>query len=133
MIVGRIRDASTFAAGQRSEIGRYEVPTEVPLPGFGIGKIDEDFHIAGIRQVVTERLKRVVMYLMALGPRFFKWKMLSLSGPKALLFLHLLIDLLTRSVVSVCAISKDFLLVSFVTNWVSLEEVCLPSFDVLNC
>ena len=43
------------------------------------------------------------MYSMALGPRFFKWKMLSLSGPKALLFL------------------------------VSPEEVCLPSFDVLNC
>ena len=28
------------------------------------------------------------MYSMALGPRFFKWKMLSLSGPKALLFLQ---------------------------------------------
>ena len=58
--------------------------------------------------------------------------MLSLSGPKALLFLQLLIALLTRSVVNVCAISKDFLFVSLVTNRVSLEEVCLPSFDVLN-
>ena len=46
--VGRIRDSSTFAAGQRSEIGRYEVPTEVSLPGFGIGMINQDFHIAGI-------------------------------------------------------------------------------------
>ena len=73
------------------------------------------------------------MYSMALGPRFFKWKMLSLSGPKALLFLQLLIALLTRSVVNVCAISKDFLFVSLVTNRISLEEVCLPSFDVLNC
>ena len=27
LIVGRIRDSSTFAAGQRSEIGRYKVPT----------------------------------------------------------------------------------------------------------
>ena len=43
-----------------------------------------------------------------------------------------LIALLTRSVVNVCAISKDFLFVSLVTNRVSLEEVCLPSFDVLN-
>ena len=34
--------------GQRSEIGRYEVPTEVSLPGFGFGMINEDFHIAGI-------------------------------------------------------------------------------------
>ena len=72
------------------------------------------------------------MYSMALGPRFFK-KMLSLSGPKALLFIQLLIALLTRSVVNVCAISKDFLFVSLVTNRVSLEEVCLPSFDVFNC
>ena len=73
------------------------------------------------------------MYSMALGPRFFKWKMLRLSGPKALLFLQLLIALLTRSVVNVCAISKDFLFVSLVTSRFSLEEVCLPSFDVLNC
>ena len=73
------------------------------------------------------------MYSMAIGLRCFKWKMLSLSGPKALLFLQLLIALLTRSVVNVCAISKDFLFVSLVTNRVSLEEVCLPSFDVLNC
>ena len=40
LIVGRIRDSSTFAAGQRSEIGRYEVPTEVSLPGFDIGMIN---------------------------------------------------------------------------------------------
>ena len=35
--------------------------------------------------------------------------------------------------VNVCAISKDFLFVSLVTDRVSLDEVCLPSFDVLNC
>ena len=46
--MGRIRDSSTFVAGQRSEIGRYEVPREMALPGFGIGMINEDFHIAGI-------------------------------------------------------------------------------------
>ena len=57
----------------------------------------------------------------------------SLSGPNTLPFLQLLITLLTRSVVNVCAISKDLLFVSLVTNRVSLEEVCLPSFDVLNC
>ena len=34
------------------------------MPGFGIWMIDDDFHIDGIRQVVTERLKRVVMYLI---------------------------------------------------------------------
>ena len=52
---------------------------------------------------------------------------------KALLFLQLLIALLTRSVVNVCAISKDFVFVSLVTIRVSLEEVCLPRFDVWNC
>ena len=102
------------------------------MPGFGIGLINDNFHIAGIRQVVAERLKRVVMYSMALGPRCFKWKMLSLSGPKAFLFLQLLIAFITRSVVNV-RISNDFLLVSLVTTLVSLEEVCLPSFEVLNC
>ena len=52
---------------------------------------------------------------------------------KDLLFLQLLIALLTRSAMHVCAISKDFPLVSLVTNRVSPEEVGLPSFDVLNC
>ena len=47
--------------------------------------------------------------------------MLSLSG---LLFLQLFIVFLT--------ISVDFLFVSLVTNRVSLEDVCLPSFDVLS-
>ena len=72
------------------------------------------------------------MYSMALGPRCFKWKMLSLSGPKALLFLQLLIAFITRSVVNVRTISNGFLLVPLVTTLVSLEEVCLPSIEVLN-
>ena len=44
LIVDRIIDSSTFAAGQRSEIGRYEVPTEVSLPGFGIVIMNEDLY-----------------------------------------------------------------------------------------
>ena len=32
-MVGRIRVSMTFAAGQRSVIGRYEDPLEVSLPG----------------------------------------------------------------------------------------------------
>ena len=59
--------------------------------------------------------------------------MLSLSGPKALLFIQLLIAFITRSAVNVRAISNGFLLVSLVTNRVSLEEECLLSIDVLNC
>ena len=48
LMVGRIRVSMTFAAGQRSEIDRYEDPWEVSLPGLGIGMINEDFHIGGI-------------------------------------------------------------------------------------
>ena len=59
--------------------------------------------------------------------------MLSLSGPNALLFLQPLIALVTMSAVNVSAISIGFLLVCLVTNRVSLEEECLPSFEVLNC
>ena len=102
------------------------------MPVFGIGMISDDFYIVGIRQVVTEMLKRVVVYSMALGHRCFKWKMLSLSGTKALLFLQLLIAFITRSVVNVRTISNGFLSVSLVTTPVSLEEVCLPGFEVLN-
>ena len=59
--------------------------------------------------------------------------MLSLSGPNALLFLQLLIAFVTMSAVNVFVISIGFLLVSLVTNSGSLEEECLPSFEVLNC
>ena len=53
--------------GRSTRLARKEVPWEVSLPGFGIGMINDDFHIAGIRQVVAKRLKRVVMVFN--GPR----------------------------------------------------------------
>ena len=37
-------------------VGKNIDSRQVSLPGFGIGMIDDDFHIAGIRQVVAERL-----------------------------------------------------------------------------
>ena len=37
LIVRSIRASITFAAGQNSEIGRYEVPREESLPSLGIG------------------------------------------------------------------------------------------------
>ena len=45
---GRNQSLQDFAAGQRSEIGRYEDPWEVSLPGLVIGMIIEYFHIDGI-------------------------------------------------------------------------------------
>ena len=57
LTVVSIRASITFAAGQSSEIGRYEVLREESLPGLGIGMTIDDFQIAGIRHDVTELLK----------------------------------------------------------------------------
>ena len=57
-----IRASITFAAEQRSEIGRYEVPREESLSCFGMGMAINDFQIAGIRHDVTESLKCAVRY-----------------------------------------------------------------------
>ena len=59
--------------------------------------------------------------------------MLSLSGPKARVLLQLFIPLVSWSVVNVTAEVNDFRLISLDTNRVSREEVCLPSFKVVNC
>ena len=47
LMVGR-RVSRTFAARQRSQIGRYEDPREVYLLDLGIEMINDDFYIAGI-------------------------------------------------------------------------------------
>ena len=52
--VNSMRASIIFAAVQRSEIGRYEVPKEESLPGLGIGMTIDDFQIAGIRHDVIE-------------------------------------------------------------------------------
>ena len=106
---------------------------EQSLPVFGIGMTMDDFQIDGIRQDVTESLKSTVRYSIPLDPRCFRWKMLSLSGPKARVLLQLLIPLVTWSVVNVTAEVKYFRLISLDTNRVSREEVCLPNFEVVNC
>ena len=72
LTVVSIRASITFAAGQSSEIGRYEVPREESLPGLGIGMTIDDFQIARIRHDVTESLKSAVRYSIALGPRYFR-------------------------------------------------------------
>ena len=73
------------------------------MPGFGIGMTIDDFQIDGIRQDVTESLKSAVSYSIPLDASCFRWKMLSLSGPKARVLLQLLIPLVTWSVVNVTA------------------------------
>ena len=69
-----MRAPITFAAGQKSDIGRFEVPIEETLLCFGMGMTRGDFQIAGIRHDDTESLKSAVRYPIALGPRFFKVK-----------------------------------------------------------
>ena len=54
-------------------------------------------------------------------------------GPKGITIATALDYFITRSAVNVRAIFNCFLLVSLVTTRVSLEEVCLPRFVVLNC
>ena len=92
----------------------------------------DDFQIDGIRQNVTEPLKSAVRYSFTLDPRCFRWKMLSLSGPKTRVLLQLLNPLVTWSVVNVTAEVNDFRLISHDTNRVSREEVCLRKFEVVN-
>ena len=123
----------TFAAGQNSEIGRYDVPCEESLSGLGMGMTNAVFQIEGIRLNLKESLKRAVRYSVALGPRFIKWMMLNRSGSKALLLLQLLIALVTIVVVNIGAVSCDIFLASLDTYRVSCEEECMPNFDVENC
>ena len=47
LIVGRFR-LQYFHGWAEKRDSPYKVPTEVSLPSFGIGMINEDFHIAGI-------------------------------------------------------------------------------------
>ena len=82
------------------------------MPCFGIVMTIDDFQIDGIRQDVTESLKSAVRYSIPLDPRCFRWKMLTLSSPKARVLLQLLIPLVTWSVVNVTAEVKNFRLIS---------------------
>ena len=202
-----IRASITCAAGQSSEIGRYEVPREESLPGLGIGMtIDDtsittmtplqpihtwhtpslqlhshthhtdtpgfvyrprwsdgeiswlvdqkrddrtpptnkgqwsgytttiyDYQISGIRHDVTESFKSTVRYSIALGTRFFRRNILSLSCPNASVLLQLLIPVITWCVVNVTVNTNYFRFIYLDTSRVTREEVCLPSFYVVNC
>ena len=72
LTVVSMRASITFAAGQSTDIGRYEVPRVESLSGLGIGMTIDDFQIAMIQHDVTESIKSAVTYSIALGPRFFR-------------------------------------------------------------
>ena len=85
----------------------------------------DDFQIDEIQQDVKKSLKSAVRYSIPLDLRCFRWKMLSLTGPKARVLLQLFIPLVTWYVVNVTAEVNDFYFISLDTNWVSQEAVCL--------
>ena len=60
LTVVRMRASINFAAGQSSEIVRYEVTREESLPGLGTGMTIDDFQIARIQHDMTESLKSAV-------------------------------------------------------------------------
>ena len=57
-----MRASITFAAWQRSEIGRYEEHRKETYPGFGMGMTIDDFQIDGIRNDVTGSLNSALKY-----------------------------------------------------------------------
>ena len=127
LTVGNKRASITLADGQRSEIRSAERKVLAWFRDW------DDFQIDVIRQDVTESLKSAVRYSIPLDPRCFRWKMLSLSGPKTRVLLQLFIPLVTWSVVNVTAEVNDFRLISLDTKRVSREEVCLLIFEVVIC
>ena len=82
------------------------MPCDEALPALGIGMTNDVFQING---------KAAVRCSVAMGPRFFKWKMLRESEPYALLFLQFLIALVTWSLVNDSASSRDIRFTSFDT------------------
>ena len=75
------------------------------------------------------------MYSIIIGTNYFKWNMLSLSGTNAILFLQLLIAFITRSAVNALSNGLQWFPLGFPRHYirVSLEEMCLYRFEVLNC
>ena len=78
----------TLAAGRSSEMGLYEVPCDESLPGLGIRMTNEVFQIDGV----------IVECCEVFCPRFFKWKMLRVSGLYALLSNCTMTDVTFRGV-----------------------------------
>ena len=60
-----------LAAGDRSVICRYDVPSSAGFPGFKSGKILPIFQLEGIVAVLRVRLNNTVRYSMPQVPRCF--------------------------------------------------------------
>ena len=71
---GRISVSSTLAAGQRSEIGRKDLPCDESLPGFGNGMMVDIFQMDGRRLLLMESLCSAEKKFKAKGPRCLRWK-----------------------------------------------------------
>ena len=86
-------------AGHKSETGLYDDDSSAGLPGFKRGIMVDIFHISGILQVVSDKLKIEVRYSRPKLPKCFRWIVAILSGPNALDALAVLIASLVFSTV----------------------------------
>ena len=69
-------------------MGLCDLESSGVFPGFGKGTMVASFHIAGMLAEETEALKILQRKLVPEGPRCFRWRMVMLSGPVAVEFLH---------------------------------------------
>ena len=109
VMYGSIIFSIVLAMGERSAMGRYDVPISIGFPGLGIGMIFACFQVLGIVFVLMEMLNMCVRYLMAVGPRCFRCLMFMLSGPVELLFFACLIACIVWPVVIVIGVFLSFL------------------------
>ena len=108
-MVGSRSFSNSFAAGDNSEIGLYDVEMLAGFPGLGKGITLPVFQISGILHDTTIKLNSCAIYSWARLPRCFKCIDAILSGPRAFEFLMSLIAFATSSPFRFgCHFVKDF-------------------------
>ena len=141
--------------GERREIGLLLVCRSGSLFGLGMGIMLARFQISGMVFVLTARLNICVVYLIAVGARWRRCRMLMLSGPSELLVLlarmaacvwagvmlmvrglslwtDLVIFLFVFSVLWGCAVVKC-LLKAFAMSLFLCKVLLLKLIDMLRC
>ena len=86
LILFSINRSNTLDVVLRSEMGLYESADFGSLFGFRIGIMIAVFHEFGMKLCLMQRLKKLVRYCIALGPRFLRWWLVMLSAPAEFVF-----------------------------------------------
>lgn len=108
--------SKTLMTGESNEIGRYDLDLSAGLFGLSSGIILLTFQMPGKVEVCIHKLKSVVIYLMAMGPKCLIIIGERLSGPKAFELLVLLIAWSTVSGVKVISSSSCLRCFIFLTD-----------------